>query len=376
MATGPADGAIGTNTGRPDWPIPAGTGLGPMPGSDPDESMRMVAGEMPELPFLPQLPARGVGADPVGRSIAMLVDIWADVVPSGWRTSRRPSRDGRRGKDFLAWDLDAAEQHLQGAPALKLQICGPWTLAALLEVPAGHRALTDQGAVADLTASLAEGLALHIAEVQRRLPGTELVIQIDEPLLPAVLAGSLSTASGFATVRSIEQARVGARLSEVIGAVGNRRTIGHCPDIDAPRKLLRTAGFDAVTLDFTVLPATAGAWDALGELISDGSMVLGGVIPALPPVKESSTDRSAPGRFADAQPGLPSSPDSLTRWAAPITEPLRALGFSPATVAGQIIATPTGGLAEASSEWTRRALSLTRDVSRLLAEGSPRLLAD
>ena len=105
----------------------------------------MVAGELPSLPHLVELPDRGVGADMVGRAVGMLVDIYGEVVPSGWRISRRPGRDTSRAKDFLSWDLDAAQQQYAGAEWVKVQVCGPWTLAAMLEVPSGHRALTDPG---------------------------------------------------------------------------------------------------------------------------------------------------------------------------------------------------------------------------------------
>ena len=68
---------------------------------------------------------------------------------------------------------------------------GPITLAASLELGGGHRAITDPGALRDLAASLAEGVARHRAEVARRL-STTVAVQFDEPLLPAALAGRLS----------------------------------------------------------------------------------------------------------------------------------------------------------------------------------------
>jgi len=44
---------------------------------------------------------------------------------------------------------------------VKIQLCGPWTLAATLELPRTMNvAIADPGAVADLTASLAEGVAI------------------------------------------------------------------------------------------------------------------------------------------------------------------------------------------------------------------------
>ena len=32
-----------------------------MPGTDPDEAMRVIAGELPDFPYLPELPDRGPG---------------------------------------------------------------------------------------------------------------------------------------------------------------------------------------------------------------------------------------------------------------------------------------------------------------------------
>ncbi len=46
-----------------------------MPGTDPDEATAVVLGELPDLPHLPELPARGPGADLVGRTAALLVDL-------------------------------------------------------------------------------------------------------------------------------------------------------------------------------------------------------------------------------------------------------------------------------------------------------------
>ena len=70
-----------------------------MPGTSYDEAARAIAGELPELPYLPEVPGRGVGADPVGRAIGLLVGLPAEVVPSGWRLSRRPGIDLRRAVD-------------------------------------------------------------------------------------------------------------------------------------------------------------------------------------------------------------------------------------------------------------------------------------
>ena len=179
------------------WNLTAATGVGSLPGTS--RTRRRASSPANCRPCRTWSNCPTAGSAPTwsaGRS-RMLVDIYGEVVPSGWRVSRRPGRDTSRAKDFLAWDLDAAQERYAGAEWVKVQVCGPWTLAAMLEVPSGHRALTDPGAVDDLATSLAEGLAAHVAEVAKRVPGAGVVVQIDEPALPAVLTGSLPTASGF-----------------------------------------------------------------------------------------------------------------------------------------------------------------------------------
>ena len=60
-----------------------------MPGTNPAEAMRVIAGELPEFPHLPELPARGPGADLTGRTAALLVDIPVEVSPRGRRLAER-----------------------------------------------------------------------------------------------------------------------------------------------------------------------------------------------------------------------------------------------------------------------------------------------
>jgi len=132
----------------------------------------------------------------IGRTGALLAELPVEIAPSGWRLTSHPGRDMRRARDFLAWDLDALERHAADHDgALKLQLVGPWTLAASLELPSGNPVVADSGATRDLAQSLADGLRSHLAEVQRRLPSASLVVQLDEPSLPAVLAGRIKTPS-------------------------------------------------------------------------------------------------------------------------------------------------------------------------------------
>ena len=61
----------------------------------------------------------------------------------------------------------------------------------------GERVIVDDGARRDLVDSLAEGIRLHVASVRSLVPGAQLVLQVDEPSLPTVLAGRLPTSSGL-----------------------------------------------------------------------------------------------------------------------------------------------------------------------------------
>ena len=172
------------------------TGVGSMPGTDVREAIRTVWGELPELPFLPELPGRGVTASMIGRTTAVITDLGFDLQPAGWRLTNAPGIDHRRAMSLLAQDLDALEELTQGYTGpLKLQLTGPLTMAAALERPRGDKVLGDIGARRDLAQALGEGIRRHLADVQRRVPGASLVLQLDEPALPAVLAGQALTAS-------------------------------------------------------------------------------------------------------------------------------------------------------------------------------------
>jgi len=98
-----------------------------MPGENPLETARVVAGELPDLPYLAELPGRGPGADITGRTAALLVDIPVELAgPRGWRIAERPGRDLGRARSMLSSDLDAMEEVLDGyAGLVKIQLAGP-----------------------------------------------------------------------------------------------------------------------------------------------------------------------------------------------------------------------------------------------------------
>src|SRR3954454_4734566 len=138
------------------------SGVGSLPGTDPAEAMRLVFGELPDFAHLPELPGRGAGADMIGRSAALLVDLAVDLTPAGWRLVPRSGIDQRRAREFLERDLDALTDVADGWTApLKVQAAGPWTLASSLERTRGERAVLAPGARRDLAQSRGEGVAAH-----------------------------------------------------------------------------------------------------------------------------------------------------------------------------------------------------------------------
>lgn len=282
------------------------TGIGSMPGGDPlsseddnarlfAEAARIVLGELPDLPHLPELPGRSAGAGMTGRGVAVLAGLGADLQPSGWRLTDAAGVDQRRARSLLGRDLDVVEELTDGYEgAFKIQLVGPWSLAATLELPRGGAALGDHGARRDLTQSLAEGVSEHVRDVRRRLGGvTDVVVQVDEPVLPAVLAGQVPTASGFGTHRRVDRPEASDLLRVVCDAVteAGAEPVVHCCAPDFPIDLVRGAGAAGVAVDLDVLDA-AGL-DRLAEAVEQGDRVLLGCLATAgaPATKEMVVER-------------------------------------------------------------------------------------
>lgn len=325
------------------------TGVGSLPGEDPREAARLVAGELASLPALPELPARGPGAGLIGRGSALLAGLHVDLQPAGWRLVARPGIDLRRARDFLVQDLDAFEEALAGHRGpVKVQATGPWTLAASVELPRGGAVLRDSAAVVDVIQSLAAGLAEHIAEVRRRLPSAgPLLLALDEPLLPAVLAGQIRSASGFSTLPIVESRQAIEGLGLVLNSVVAAGGLGgvHCCAQAPPVALLRSAGAAFLSLDATLIGR--GDDTALGEAVEGGTGLLLGCVPST----------GEEGGMSD-----------LALTVAPVRALWSRLGLDPELLAEVVVVTPTCGLAGASPAYARAALSRCQEAARMLAE--------
>jgi hypothetical protein len=330
------------------WPAGSATGIGSMPGTDPAEAVAVVLGELPDLPYLPELPARGPGADLTGRTAALLIDLPVETTPAGWKLADRPGRDQRRAAGLLAADLDAVQEAADAwTGPFKVQVCGPWTLAATIGLSRSQNpALVDPGAVADLTASLAEGVAAHLAEVRSRIPGATVLLQLDEPALPAVLAGSVPTASGLNRVGAIDASVACDNLRSVLQATTAFGLV-HCCAAGVPFGVVKDAGAQGVGFDLGLLGRKDE--DGLAEVAEAGLGILVGV-------EKTWAERSAtaPGPPKDA--------------AAGVIEIWRRIGLQAATLAEQVVLTPACGLAAASPSAARIALSRCCSAARLMPE--------
>ena len=199
--------------------------------------------------------ARPAGPGPTwsGRGALLLTDLHVDLQPAGWRLVQRPGRDEQRAPGpARPRPGRAGGGRSRVRRALKLQAPGPGRWPPRLELPRGDRALSDPGAVFDLSESLADGLAAHVDAVRRRLPGvSEIYVQLDEPSLPAVLAGRVPTASGFGALAAVEEQAARVGLGRVLASVADAGAVPgvHCCAAGAPVPLFVAAGARFVSLD-------------------------------------------------------------------------------------------------------------------------------
>ena len=326
------------------------TALGSWPGSDAVESARITRGELgePHLPYLVELPDRGVGADSVGRTAAVLVDMPVDVQTFGWRLVDRPGAEQRRAGSLLASDInvlaDVIGAEEQPGSGLKIQLCGPWTLAASLYLHYGERALLDAGARRDIAESLAAGIGEHLAKVQAAAPGARITLQLDEPEIGRVLSGSIPTASGYRTLRSIPGQEVSRGWELVIRSArdaGVSSVVLAVPGTEPPLDLLFAAGADGVALPLAGL--VTADWERLAGAVEAGHQIWAGVIPT-----------------ADA-----TAPPQVSRLVEAVMRPWRGLGL-PVRQLAALRLTPATGLDGYTPSSARAVLSRLTDTARAL----------
>jgi methionine synthase II (cobalamin-independent) len=257
-----------------------------------------------------------------------------DLQPAGWRLVARPGRDLERAQALLRQDLDVLAEVADGYHGpLKVQVAGPWTLAASLHLPRLERAVVDPGACRDIVAALAEGVATHVGAVRKLVPGADVVVQVDEPSIAAVLEGRIATASGFGRLRAIDVPVVVDGLRDVLDAsrtAGAVHTVIHCCAGDVPIDALLRTGADALSVDVSLLGVPG--WEALAPALEGGTWLWAGAVPTRGAVPTTAA-------VADA-----------------VWTPWRRLGLAPELLA-QVVVTPACGLAGTAPATARTILS-------------------
>lgn len=288
------------------------TGVGGWPGTSARAAATAVSQTCDGLPHLPELPARGPGGDMIGRAMARIAKVAGDLAVhtalGGWRLSGSPGRDLSRADGYWSEDLDAIEERFEGhVGPFKVQLAGPLTLAASVEDRAGEKLLRDAGAVRDLAGASAQAWLDLIAEVRRRLPGADVIMQVDEPLLADVLSGKVPTQSTWTTYPAVARTDATGLLQTVRAAHGGEAVL-HCCAEEVPFDVLADAGFAA---SFDMALVGAAAVEAVGHHIDAGRRVFLGVEAA-----------------------------SVTAGVAAVTRFGRAVGYAGHEWAGHVVMTP------------------------------------
>ena len=284
----------------------------------------------------------------LGRAGALLIDVAIDTVPRGYRIAARPGAVTRRAVSLLDEDMDALEEAWEAAGlrgsgrVVKVQAPGPVTLAAGLELANGHRAITDPGALRDLAASLAEGLAAHRAALARRLD-TPVVVQFDEPSLPTALGGQLTGVTALSPVAPLDEAVAAAVLDTCVTTVGADVLLHSCAP-ELPWNLLQRSTISAVSVDAASLRATD--LDGIAAFVESGRTVMLGMVAASVPERRPSAEEVAAAVVA-------------------VTD---RLGFGRSVLRDRIGVTPACGLAAATPQWARTAIGLARKAAEAFAE--------
>ena len=275
-------------------------------------------------------------------------DFAVATTPTGWRIADAQGMDMRRAGGYLREDLETFEEFCHMATGdVKVQIAGPITLAASLELVRGERVLSDEGAVRDLVAAHREAVSLHLADLHRRLPGASLIVQVDEPSMDSALRGTIRTQSGWGRIWPLEEAQVRVWHEELASSVvagGGTPWLHSCAP-NWPIALAHAAGYRGISGDVMLLQDRDE--DSLAAAIEAGMTWVAGVIPT-----------------RDEQ--LLAAPRTEAKSAALIRQRYQRIGFSDAVLAKSLVITTSCGLGTTSQKAARVAISRSRDVARVL----------
>jgi methionine synthase II (cobalamin-independent) len=178
--------------------------------------------------------------------------------------------------------------------------------------------------------------------VARRLD-TPVVVQFDEPSLPAAVAGRLTGVTSLSPVAALEESLATTLLDTCAAAAGAEVSVHSCGS-SIPWKVLQHSNISAVSVEAGTLDAAD--LDAVAEFVASGRVVMLGVVPSSAPPRRPAVEEVAAGVVA-------------------ITD---RLGFGRSALRKNIGVTPACGLAAATAEWARVAIGLARGAAEAFAD--------
>ena len=184
------------------------------------------------------------------------------------------------------------------------------------------------------------------------------MVQLDEPGLPAVIAGNVPTASRLNRLPVPEASDLEAGLGSIISAA-RAFTVVHCCALSVPFGIIKGAGADGVGCDLSTLEQTEE--DGLAEAVEAG---LGHRRRGDPGDRYRSRAGAAARGTGGAGGDRAVAADGLARRAAR----RRGGGAGPGGVAAQVVLAPACGMAGATPGYARAAMARCREAARLLPE--------
>ena len=270
-----------------------------------------------------------------------------DLTPAGWRlvaaAGHRPAPGPRvpRPRPRRA----ATEPRRATTGPLKVQVAGPWTLAAGARAHRGDRAVVDPGARRDLAQSLAEGVAAHVADVAARLPGAQRRRRSwTSRRCPPSCRADCPRSAASARCAAVEAQVVEQELADLVARGRPGPVVVHCCAPRVPLDLFRAAGARALSFDLALVQ----------DLDAVGTAVEAGVAPV---ARASSRHRRRPPRVRGRRPSRVQAlvaPSSASR---------------PTTLPAAVTLTPACGLAGATPAYARAAMAHVREAGEVPAAG-------
>ncbi len=117
-----------------------------------------------------------------------------------------------------------------------------------------------------------------------------MVVQFDEPLLPAALQGRLTGVTSFTPVHPVDEPVAIGLMDDCVATVGAEVALHSCA-AGLPWKALQRSGIHAVSVDVSTL--TPADLDGVGEFVETGRTVLLGVVPTTAPTARPSSEEVA-----------------------------------------------------------------------------------